>query len=111
MRNDQSWAPTSDCPTTTSVPASAPGVEATSRCSVTIERRLRIPTVMTPASNRRDVTKPSATASFCRRSTGKSTTPVPTIANATISSRTVPHNTPVVLPELVMKAGSLSTGE
>ena len=69
-----------------------------------------IPRVMTPASKSRDVTNPSATPSFWRLSTGNSATPVPTMANATISSRTAPQSTPVSLPELTMKPGSLSTG-
>ena len=69
-----------------------------------------IPTTMMPVSNRRAVTKPRATPSFCRFRTGKRATPVPTMANATISSRTAAQRMPVLLPALAMKFGSSSAG-
>jgi hypothetical protein len=59
------------------------------------------------ASRVRTAAKPSAMASFCRLTTGKSVTAVPIPARATISSRKAPRSTPVLLPGLVTKFRSV----
>ena len=53
---------------------------------------------MAAASRVREPTKPSATPSFCRLTTGYSATAVPTPARATITSRMPPMMTAVSGP-------------
>ncbi len=97
MRNVKFWTATSACPVVTSDAASAPAIGFCRRA--TTPRRLTMPTTMMPVSITRAATKPSATPSFCRFRIGYRATPVPTIAKATMSSRTIPTITPMVLPD------------
>ena len=90
--NVQSCRPTSAWPVA-SAPAPAPACR-----KVTIARRMKTPAKMVPASRVRTATKPSATPSFCRLTTGYSATAVPMPARATIISRTTPTNTRVSGP-------------
>ena len=55
--------------------------------------------------------KPSATASFCRLTTGNSTTAVPMAASALITSSMQASSTTWSGPEPTMKSGLLSTEE
>ena len=57
---------------------------------VTTDSRLATPTMMAAASSMRVPTKPSAAPSFCRLTTGYSTTAVPIQARATMISRKAP---------------------
>ena len=56
------------------------------------------------------MTKPSATPSFCRLTTGYSVTAVPMPASATITSRRQPTSTPVWVPELRIQSRWFFTG-
>jgi hypothetical protein len=97
-RKVQSRTATSDRPVVTSEAASVPGAPTRSRRRVTTARRLTTPMTMTAASNIQAVTKPSATASFCRLTTGNSATAVPMQARALTRSRKQPQSTRVSAP-------------
>jgi len=60
------------------------------------------PMTMMVASSIREVTKPSATASFCRRTTGNNATAVPMQARALTRSKKQPQSTRVSAPALTM---------
>ena len=99
-RNAQSYAATWAWPRTSSESASAP-VAPGCRMDTTVSR-LMMPMTITAASNIRLVTKPSASVSFCRLTTGNSATALPMQASALTRSRTLPHTTWVSAPELRM---------
>ena len=80
-RNVQSYMATSAWPVTS---ASAP---APACRKVTTDSRLTTPLTMMAASRTREPTKPNATPSFCRLTTGYRATAVPKQARANITSR------------------------
>ncbi len=61
-------------------------------------------------SKTREATKPSATVSFCRLTTGKSVTAVPMPAKAVMKYRKQPRSTRVSEPEPRMKFVWYKTG-
>ena len=101
IRNAALYVPTNEAPLVRSAVESAPAAAPT-WCRDASERRLTTPVRSIAPSMTREVTNPSARASFWRLTTGYSVMAVPMPASATITSMRAPQRRPASLPELRM---------